>query len=796
MRARITSHSASRRYICGFLAFSFWLLAFSHPSGQTQLYALANLHTVLSLPPISQLSLQRAEAAAKPPEAADIANDELSKLDPTLRLILRREREAQTSFSHFIKVYSAERAFMPSTPKLAELGPFYSLSETKTPRLNSADAIGVLIKFQGSGAAIKRTGARIEAVTGDIMTARVSLEQLKQLAQLPEVVYIEASYRLEPTLDKSVPAVKADLLHRKAPIVEGSDVIIGLVDTGIDYTHPDFRVDADGDGFEESSRILFVWDQTESEPFGDRTAVPFGTEYTKSDIERDLVNGLQNRVVRQRDELGHGTHVAGIAVADGSFNNKFVGMAPKASLIMVKTSFFTGDVIAGVKYIFDKARELKMPAVVNISLGGHFGPHDGTSLFETALENLLNEEGRAIVTSAGNEGNDRIHIGGTLHTDSISFDFIPQQEESVYLSFWYPRDSSFAIEVMTPGEHGPREIIFAGSGGVALQQTRDGSVQIDNASGGPNPNNGDKQIAVTLEKIKKGKRWTITLTDMGGGGRFDGWPGLASMGYFVEGDAQMTISEPGNAKKIITVGAYATKLEWQSLDGQTYRFKDRAFLVGELAPFSSRGPTRDGRPKPDLTAPGTAIASSLASASELAELKELVVSDGKYAVLQGTSMAAPHVAGAVALMFQTDDDLSIEEILEKFIKTADNDSFTRDGPTLAWGAGKLNSAESVDTLGIANPTFGERPAVKVGPNPLSNRAIFFYALPPDTRQAEVIIFNVVGRVVFRAPLDVAQNRLEWDLLNNHGQPLANGLYIFFVSADGIRSRVHRLVVRH
>lgn len=760
-----------------------------------QTCALANLHTVLSLPPISQLSLQRVEAAAKPPElsAADTATDELSKLDPTLRLLLRREREALTLFSHFIKLYSAERAFMPPTSKWAELGPFYSSVEAKAPRLNSADAIGVLIKLQGSTADIERTGARIEAVTKDIITARVSLEQLRRIAQLPEVIYIEASYRLEPTLDKSVAAVRADLLHNKAPIVEGSGVLIGFVDTGIDYTHSDFRVDTDGDGLEETSRILFLWDQTEEGWVGNRAAVPFGTEYTKSDIERALAEGLKNNVVRQRDELGHGTHVAGIAVADGASSSKrFIGMAPEASLIMVKTSFFTGDVIAGVKYIFEKARQLGMPAVVNLSLGGHFGPHDGTSLFEAALENLLNEEGRAIVTSAGNEGNDRIHIGGTLRGDSISFDFIPQEEESVYLSFWYPQGSLFAIEILTPA----REIVFAGSGGVALQQTRDGSVQIDNASGGPNPNNGDKQIAVTLERIKKGKRWTITLIDMGGGGRFDGWPGLASMGYFVEGDAQMTISEPGNAKSIITVGAYATKLEWQSIDGKTYRFKDRAFLEGELAPFSSRGPTRDGRPKPDLVAPGTAIASSLASDSELAQTKALVLSDGRHAVLQGTSMAAPHVAGAIALMFQTEDDLSAQEILEKLAKTADNDSFTRLGPALAWGSGKLDSAESVETIGITNPAVGERPAVKVGPNPLSSRAVFFYALPPDTRQAEILIFNVVGRLLFRAPLDAAQNRFEWSLSNTKGQPLANGLYIFFINADGVQSRVHRLVIRH
>lgn len=762
MRAR-TKQSASLGRRWGLVLALFVLLC-----GQ----AMAN--STLSLPSISRLSLERSGVPPQPPET------QLSKLDPTLRLLLM---EQPTTFSRFIKAFPT--GSVSSASKFTELGPFYGQIGAHATQSGFTEAVGVLIKLRGSAMGIERTGAKIEVVAGDIIAARVSLEQLRKIAQLPEVIYIEASYRLEPTLDRSVPAVRADLLRRKAPIVDGSGVLIGLVDTGIDYTHPDFRTDADGDGFEESSRILFLWDQTE-EVF-QSADVPFGTEYTKSDIERALVG---DGIVRQRDELGHGTHVAGVAAADG---NKFTGMAPKASLIVVKTSFFTGDVIAAVKYIFEKAQELRMPAVVNLSLGGHFGPHDGTSLFEKALENLL-EDGRAIVTSAGNEGNDRIHIGGTLQGNSVSFNFVPQ-EESVYLNFWYPGDSLFAIEILTPGEHGHREIVFAGSGEISLKQTRDGAVQIDNASGGPNPNNGDKQIAVTLEKIKKGKRWTITLIDMGGGGRFDGWPGLASMGYFVEGDSEMTISEPGNAKSIITVGAYATKLEWQSIDGKTYRFKDRAFMEGELAPFSSRGPTRDGRVKPDIAAPGTAIASSLADASKLAELKALVLPGGKHAVLQGTSMAAPHVAGAVALMFQTEDDLSAEEILEKLAKTAQSDGFTKLVPNLAWGYGKLDSAESVDTIGIHNPTFGERPTAKVGPNPLSSEAVFFYALPPQTAQAEIIIFNVVGRVVFRAPIDPTQNRLEWDLLNSQGQPLANGLYLFFISADGIRSRLHRLVIR-
>mgnify|MGYP005836617065 CR=1 FL=1 len=743
-------------------------------------------------------------SATAPPLALPrkLSEEEASRLDPLLRIILQQERQARErgasldlgAFAPLAAVYSREGPLL-QRPVPTGLSEFLA-PQLPPPQVAWADRLGVLIRARPS-AGLGLSGAELVATAGEITVARVTLAQLRLLAQNPDVIYIEAAHRLAPGLDKSVPAIGVDRLRQGEPALRGRGVLIGAVDTGIDYEHLDFRFDADGDGFEESSRIAYIWDQTETGPWGDRAAVPFGTEYTRREIEADLapVPRLGERMVRERDEVGHGTHVLGIAVGDGSSSTAgYVGLAPEAELIVVKTSFYTSDVVSGVAYIFDRAAELGRPCVVNLSLGGHFGPHDGTSNFDLALEGLLGP-GRIIVTSAGNEGDEPIHIGGKLARSgsSAQFSFIPA-EETVYLNIWYSGAAEFELELGAPVSGGLVQVVAAGPGEMVVRETAGGRVSIDNASGGPDPNNGDKEIGVLLENVALGQPWSVRLIARAGSGRFDGWPGLASMGEFLQGDSAMTISEPGNGRRIVTVGAYTTRVEWQSQDGNEYHFRG-ASPVGQLAPFSSHGPTRDGRQKPDLAAPGTAIAAPLASGSELSGIPELVLPDRAHVIFQGTSMAAPHAAGTVALMLQTYPGLEPGEAARKLRETAVRDSLTGANPGELWGFGKLNAERGVSLLGLALPSAGGQPEVKAGSNPASERVLFTYALPPETREAKLVVFSVVGQPVFTAQLDPRGDRFIWDLKSSEGKPLANGLYIYIVLADGVRSAIHRLVIR-
>ncbi len=759
---------------------------------------------------------------------SDLASEQtVSKLGPLLKMMLAensttllRNSLLRRSVEEIVEAKKSRKTKRPSEDRVDIAGfsdlvalyadgilvskPSFSVSELgwatgglSTPisqKLNP-NQVGVFIQTKNGGADLRGSGLDIVTVAGDIVTAKVTLDELLQIAERENVAYIEAAYRLAPELDKSIPAVGADLLHNVAPTVLGSGITIGVVDTGIDWQHPDFREDSNGDGFEESSKLEFIWDQTDD--FGSPPSnFHYGTEYTNDQIESDIKSGdgPGSGLVREKDTSGHGTHVAGIAVSDGSSSGlDLTGMAPQADIIAVKSTFYSTEVIDGINYILEKSAKLGKPAVVNLSLGGHLGPHDGTSLFEQAIDQALEGKAGAIVTSAGNGGNDKIHIGDVLHSGSVSFAFIPH-ESSAYLDFWYPGTSSFEITLKSPGVNGPVRSVRAPSGNYAYLSTPDGKVIVDNASGGPNPNNNDKEILVKLDQLTDHEPWTITIKDNGGGGRLDGWVALSSMGQFPTGDSKMTISEPGNVYKIITVGAFTTKYEWEGSDGSPHHFT-QASQIGEIAPFSSYGPTRDGREKPDIAAPGSAIASSLASGSDLSTVAELVLPDRVHAVLQGTSQAAPHVSGLCALMLEADPHLTLGEIKERLAYTAKSDKFTGTTPNNRWGTGKINASRGFNTIGLEELTSQSKPAVKVGPNPAETSAFFYYDLPPASNSARLVVFNVVGKQVFSHELDPGKNRYQWDLKSENGENLANGLYIFMLITDKGKSRIHRLVIR-
>lgn len=723
-----------------------------------------------------------------------------NKLDPLLRTALRRHQQGELNHSPLAQAmgtYTARGGSQTPT-RLNELGAFASAFPASTgfaPR--PIQQVGVLISLNGSAARLRNLGIELSDRRGDVVTARVTPDQLALISQFPEVAYVEAATMLAPTLDESVPKVRADVLRSQNPINGGRGVFIGAVDTGIDWSHLDFRADLNDDGFEETSRIAFLWDQTEQGEVGRRGNVPIGVEYFQEDIEIDIAleSGFDKGLVRERDDNGHGTHVSGIQSGDGSASEVgFIGVAPQATIGFVKTTFSSGDVVDGVAYLLNKGDELGMPAIVNLSLGGHFGPHDGTSAFERALDAMVGP-GRIIVNSAGNEGNNAIHISGTLNGNDYTVDYIPDAEVAA-INIWYEGDADFSVALDSPG-FGDEVVTFTADKGVLLEDEwgEDTIVTIDNASQGTYPFNGDNNLIIILENIEPEELWTITLTHNSGPGRFDGWVGLSNLGEFTKSDPSMTISEPGNAFKIITVGAYTSKGRWNSILGRSFGFAG-GNLVGDIATFSSHGPTRDGRTKPDITAPGTAVVSTLATESGLSTIPQLVDPDETHAALQGTSMAAPHVAGTIALMLEADPYLSLRDILARLRGTAFTDPFTGPVPNNVWGFGKLDSLEGVDTLSMPIPSLSDAVSLKVGANATSQRAYFFYITPEDTEEVQLMVFNALGEQVRTIGMDPFEQRHEWDLLDDNGQRLPNGLYLAVVVADGRTSKPQAVVIRN
>ena len=688
----------------------------------------------------------------------------LGRLDPALRILVS-EAAAQEGAPVSVQAhFDRDRYEVSISPDTGEA------------------RIGVLVKLAGPFAGPSYAGLPVLGSTGSIVAMDVTPLELIRLLEEGDVRYVEPVWKAVPHLDVSLPEIGVDGLHGAHPSILGEGVIVAAVDTGIDYTHLDFRYDADGDGFEESSRLLAIWDQT----FG-----AFGVRYLKDEIEADLAGGYGSDAgtVRQADRDGHGTHVMSIAAGDGSASGAgFVGVAPKASLIMVKTTFFTSDILRGVEYVFDTADSLGMAAVVNLSLGGHEGPHDGTSLFEQGLDELAEGAGRAIVVSAGNEGDRKIHASASLAGGSMSYDIDPN-DAVVELSIWYPGDSRFTVTITPPGEQ-PIAAPWGTETGVLT--TSAGMVRVDNAWGGVNPNNGDNEAFVRLYGMTNLSNWKITISDMSGGGRFDLWvtSGTATL---VGGDTASTVDEPGNADNVIAVGAYTTKATWPSQGGnQDYTSE---YTVGTLAYFSSRGPTRDGRLKPELAAPGAWICAALSV--DAGWQSAYVDPDGVHTVELGTSMAAPHVSGTVALMFSVDPELTTTEIRGILTSTARQDGYTGSVPNHRWGWGKLDVAAAVQKViesGPEPPPTMEIPVIVLVANPVDAVAQFGYSVPAGTTTATLRIYDVAGVLVYEAAVDPHGGSATWSLRTERGEMLASGLYLYVLVTDRGVSKAGRLVI--
>lgn len=649
------------------------------------------------------------------------------------------------------------------------------------------EQIRLLIKLNRAFHGTRFHSLPVSISTGSIVGVTATIRQIVSMLADQDIVAIESARLTTPTLDTSVSTIHADVAHSSSPEVTGEGVIIGAIDTGIDYTHLDFRVDSDGDGFEESSRILGILDQS----YGF-----FGIEYTKQDIEMDLANGHDagSGIVRQKDTDGHGTHVMGIAAGDGSSSAEgFIGVAPDAWIVMVKTTFFTSDILAGIEYVFDLADDLDLPAVVNLSLGGHEGPHDGTSLFEQGIDELVRGAGRVVIVSAGNEGDLAIHTSDTLLGNTSSFRIAPDGWEAE-LDLWYPGSSQFTISLAPPAG---AAIVVPWGTDSGLVQTPFGAARVDNASQGTNPSNGDHEVFIRLSGLLGSGQWNVSVTDAGGnGGRYDAWITSGSAAI-VAGDSTSTIDEPGNAHDVITVGSFNTKAIWPSMSGdQNYL---STYPLNVLSSYSSQGPTRDGRTKPDLCAPGAWIGAAL-SADALWQ-GYLVNPDGVHTMELGTSMAAPHVAGAAALLLSVDPYLTAEDVRALLTESATQDGFTGSIPNMRWGWGKLNVLAALANVDQpepppVDPPSGdpERPAITLEANPVSTIARFTMALPTGTTTAELRIYTAAGTLVYDAAIHPANTLVEWPLITARGSSVASGLYLYVLVTNVGTSDVGKLVI--
>jgi subtilisin family serine protease len=411
----------------------------------------------------------------------------------------------------------------------------------------------------------------------------------------------------------------------------GRNVIIGIIDTGIDWCHPAFRK-SDG-----SSKILYYY-------------VPeTNTEYTKTQIEQFIRNGRCDG-----DYHIHGTHVAGIA----SY------IAPDADLIVVRINLEDTDVIRGLQYLRNKKNSLGRPMVVNMSLGTHFGPHDGTGMLDRAIANLSGN-GFVVVAAAGNEGHKKLYAKVSGISSTVSVRLRSPDPEGDVIDGWY-KNGTLRVEFCDSSNR-----CLSAEPGTSVSGSLSGGcrVNIDNTATN-HPLNGDGRFVV---EFNCSGNFTIRLTPRSGTPNADLYLAYRNgefMDYFLPdglGGFLGTVGEPATSPYVIAVGALTSRF----VSGDV-----RSFIVlGKIAYFSSRGPTRDGRLKPEVVAPGYYVLGPWAGTSD-------------YILLSGTSMASPVVAGLVALILEENPNLDVNGLRSILTSQALSDGFTGSLPNNIYGYGK------------------------------------------------------------------------------------------------------------
>ncbi|MCA0428018.1 MAG: S8 family peptidase [Bacteroidetes bacterium] len=661
-----------------------------------------------------------------------------------------------------------------------------------------------------------RLGIKTGTQIGNIRTVLIPETSAAEFLKLKGVDRVEADQYIHHNMAEAKKALRLDsvaqAINLKLPYT-GKNVVVGIIDAGFDYTHPAFR-DTSGSNL----RVKRVWEQRNSgiPPQG----YAYGNEL--KDSESIITKGFEVA------SFSHGTHVAGIASGSGLGSTKNRGIAYESELVFVgirpEKSEWTGmgmsSIIDAVNYIFTYASSVGKPAVANLSWGCSIGPNDGSSLFAKALDGLTGR-GKIFINSAGNNGDENIHLYKAFsESDTAVYTFANLPQVAGEKRSW--------IDIWADAGTDKKAVVRLYSGITLLSELviPDFSTQFPDtfliganndtcyfsAFGVANDPANSKAHLLFNFFNKTGNSICIGL--MGKSGAAHMWMGYVEQynGYYgnfsnggqsfaSKGDSRYTLGEMSCTRSAITVAAYASKVSFKNLGNTTQSYSGYAKL-GQIVPFSSIGPTADGRMKPDVAAPGLTIASAVNSydvsyAPGGSNYVQSVVKysdpqnsrDYFYAEASGTSMSSPMVCGVVALMLQQNPFLNPEEIKHLFKATRLVDAATGANPdSTRWGVGKLNAYALLKACEAftGNPKISKKPeGLQVYPNPTQTGSITLQN--SGSEKVWVELFTLEGKLLETLLLPSGEN-LNW---------LAPGAGIFiahFNNADG-GIWVERLIVQ-
>lgn len=571
--------------------------------------------------------------------------------------------------------------------------------------LHSANDVDVLQQYR----------VHINTCVGPYLTVTLPITEIKHLALCEQVDYIEIGEPVKPLLDSARYKTMVDMVQSGYSLPQaynGKDVVVGIIDIGFDYTHPQF-LDPTGSYL----RIKRVWNQDDengTHPAG----YNYGSELTDSTA--------MYRALYSHNNQSHGSHVAGIAAGGGYRDSTpYKGMAPLSDIVMVATDMSTAGIYDGICYIADYARSVGKPCVINMSLGSHVGPHDGCSTFDIYCSTLLRDffpQGVILVGSAGNEGGDSLHLNVNTASTIRSFLYYDTYgyKGSGYIDIWGDTNAQYSVAVGIYNTRTHSVIDSSFSINPRIQST--GTIALtDNDASAPDtlkisvsteifPLNNKPRVLLYINNSKQDDSVNLTYVQITtynnapvhawfNSGTFTNY----DISGYVDGNTDCTCGEcGGTGKSMISVGAYTSRRNWTTLNQGSFYYPSAT--LNDIAPFSSHGPTADGRNKPDVAAPGQTLASSVNSyhpsynANSSYTVADVISNNRTYyyAVMQGTSMAAPSMTGIMALWLQAYPQLSVAQAKAIIQATSIQDAFYTRADL--WGAGKVNAMAGIQYI--------------------------------------------------------------------------------------------------